>query len=97
MSNNRRAPAPDCHRPARLLSAVAFRLYRSTMDTRLNYSGFVIAGVGFFLTRFTVTLAIYDDPVRFYLAGVVPLALGLTVDYFWMPAPDEVELPETAR
>ena len=52
------------------------------MDTRLNYSGFVIAGVGFFLTRFTVTLAIYDDPVRFYLAGVVPLALGLGLAAF---------------
>jgi len=52
------------------------------MDARLNYSGFVIAGVGFFLTRFTVTLAIYDDPVRFYFAGVVPLALGLGLAAF---------------
>ncbi|EMA22330.1 hypothetical protein [Haloarcula argentinensis] len=24
---------------------------------------------------------------------VVPLATGMTFDYFWMPAPDEVELP----
>ena len=24
----------------------------------------------------------------------VPLAIGATFDYFWMPAPDEVELPE---
>jgi len=24
----------------------------------------------------------------------VPLAVGMTFDYFWMPAPDEVELPE---
>jgi hypothetical protein len=24
---------------------------------------------------------------------VVPLALGVAFDYFWMPAPDEVELP----
>jgi signal transduction histidine kinase len=49
---------------------------------RLNYSGLVIAGVGFFLTRFTVTLAIYEDPVRFYLAGVVPLLLGLGLAAF---------------
>ena len=47
------------------------------MGTRINYSGLVIAGIGFFLTRFTVTLAVYDDPIRFYLAGVVPLSLGL--------------------
>lgn len=38
---------------------------------RVNYSGLVVAGIGFFLTRFTVTLA-FEDPVRFYLAGVVP-------------------------
>ncbi|WP_380678561.1 sensor histidine kinase [Salinigranum sp. GCM10025319] len=47
------------------------------MGTRINYSGLVIAGIGFFLTRFSVTLAVYEDPVRFYLAGVVPLSLGL--------------------
>jgi hypothetical protein len=25
---------------------------------------------------------------------VLPLALGVSFDYFWMPAPDEVDLPE---
>ena len=24
---------------------------------------------------------------------IIPLAIGITFDYFWMPAPDEVELP----
>jgi len=52
------------------------------MGARVNYSGLVIAGIGFFLTRFTVTLAIYDDPLRFYLAGIVPLALGLGLAAF---------------
>ena len=52
------------------------------MVGRVNYSGLVVAGVGFFLTRFTVTLAVYDDPLRFYLAGVVPLALGLGLAAF---------------
>ncbi len=28
------------------------------------------------------------------LAVVLPLALGIAFDYFWMPAPDEVDLPE---
>jgi two-component system OmpR family sensor kinase len=48
----------------------------------LNYSGLVIAGLGFFLTRFTVTLALYEDPLQFYLAGVVPLLLGLGLAAF---------------
>ena len=52
------------------------------MGERVNYSGIVIAAVGFLLTRFTVTLALYDEPVRFYLAGVVPLALGLGLAAF---------------
>jgi two-component system OmpR family sensor kinase len=52
------------------------------MGSRVNYSGLVIAGIGFFLTRFTVTLAIYDSPARFYLAGVVPLVLGLGLAAF---------------
>jgi signal transduction histidine kinase len=51
------------------------------MGSRVNYSALVIAGIGFFLTRFTVTLA-FEDPVRFYLAGVVPLALGLGLAAF---------------
>ena len=52
------------------------------MGRRIHYSGFVVAGIGFFLTRFTVTLAIYESPLRFYLAGVVPLALGLGLAAF---------------
>lgn len=52
------------------------------MGSHVNYGGVVIALIGFFLTRFTVTLAIYEDPVRFYLAGVVPLALGLGLAAF---------------
>lgn len=46
------------------------------MAQRVNYRGLVIAGTGFFLTRITVVLVL-DDPVRFYVAGIVPLLLGL--------------------
>jgi len=52
------------------------------MSDHLNYSGFVIAVLAFFLTRFTVALALYGDPVQFYLAGVVPLAAGLGLAAF---------------
>ena len=52
------------------------------MRTRVNYWGLVIAGLGFFLTRFTVSLALYENPVQFYLAGVAPLALGLGLATF---------------
>ncbi len=49
---------------------------------RVNLSGLVIAGLGFFLTRFTVTLALYEDPIRFFLAGIIPLTLGLGLAAF---------------
>ena len=32
-----------------------------------------------------------------FLTIFVPLALGLTFDYVWMPSPEEVELPETMQ
>jgi len=28
------------------------------------------------------------------LVVALPLAIGITFDYFWMPAPDDVDLPE---
>ena len=52
------------------------------MGVRLNYGGLVIAALGFVLTRFTVTLAFYEDPIRFYVGGVVPLVLGLGLAAF---------------
>lgn len=52
------------------------------MGVRFNYSGLVIAVLGFGLTRVTVTLALYDDPLRFYVAGIIPLLLGLGLAAF---------------
>ncbi|MFB6308140.1 MAG: ATP-binding protein [Haloarculaceae archaeon] len=54
----------------------------SAVWRRLNPSGLVVAATGFFLTRFTVALAAYDDPARFLLVGVVPLVLGLSIAVF---------------
>ena len=31
------------------------------------------------------------------IAVAFPFALGVAFDYFWMPAPEEVELPDTLR
>ena len=52
------------------------------MTGRVTYSGIVVAGIGFFVTRFTVTLTIYTDPIRFYVAGIVPLSIGLGLAAF---------------
>jgi two-component system OmpR family sensor kinase len=52
------------------------------MGSRINIGGFVVAGIGFVLTRFTVTLAAFDSPLQFYVAGIVPLILGLGLAAF---------------
>jgi uncharacterized membrane protein YagU involved in acid resistance len=44
--------------------------------------GFVVAMVGFLLTRGTVALVADSDPVMFLLAGVVPLVTGLGLAAF---------------
>jgi len=45
-------------------------------------TGLVVAGLGFLLTRFTVTLAVNDGPTAFVFGGVVPLVLGLGLSAF---------------
>lgn len=53
-----------------------------SLPRRLAPSGLVVATIGFVLTRFTVTVAAYEDPVRFVIAGVVSLVLGLGLSAF---------------
>ncbi len=52
------------------------------LPSRFTISGLWVAAIGFFITRFTVTLAAYDDPTQFVLAGIVPLILGLLLAAF---------------
>ena len=33
--------------------------------------------------------------VALFVLVAVPLGLGMAIDYLWMPAPEDVELPET--
>ena len=52
------------------------------MSTAATVYGLLIAAIGFFLTRFTVTLAAGDTTVGFLFAGIVPLVLGLSLAAF---------------
>ncbi len=85
-----------------LLTAVATRYVRLRLRTRWGralYAGTLVPvllvvstlvltgalGLGASLGRRSALLAVL----------VVPLTLGYAIDLFWMPAPDEVELPDT--
>lgn len=87
-----------------VLTAVATRYVRLRLSTpwgRALYAGLLVPlllvastllltgalGLGGTLDRQTALLVVL----------VAPLTLGYAVDLFWMPAPEEVTLPETAE
>ncbi len=47
-----------------------------------SLAGLWVAGIGFFVTRFTVSLAAYEQPMSFFISGIVPLVLGLSLAAF---------------
>ncbi len=84
------------------LAALMTRFFRVRLDT--SWGSLLYA---LFLIPLTMVLVLFVLSGVFDLGAdlgsraavitltiAVPLALGLTFDYFWMPAPEEVELPE---
>jgi hypothetical protein len=86
-----------------LVSAVTVRLLRVRLTTTwgpvtlalgivpvlLILSTLVVGGV------FQIGPDLGGQSVVLFVLVAVPLGLGFAVDYLWMPAPDEVELPDT--
>jgi uncharacterized RDD family membrane protein YckC len=83
------------------LAAVFTRLFRVRLSTRwggLLYSLFLMP-----LVLVVVTLLVGqaigpdlgDGATVLGVTVVVPATLGIAVDYFWMPSPEEVEVPDT--
>lgn len=86
-----------------VLAAVVTRLARVRMHT--TWGAAVV--VGFFapvaLLAVTIVVGAVAGPSlgsRGAVVGllmVLPMALGVTIDVFWMPPPDEVDLPATLQ
>ena len=83
------------------LAAVFTRLFRVRLSTQwggLLYSLFLTP-----LVLLVVTLLVGqaigpdlgDGATVLGVTVVVPATLGIAVDYFWMPSPEEVEVPDT--
>lgn len=49
---------------------------------KLNLGGIVVAFLGFFLTRFTVSFVQVESSVVFVIGGLLPLVLGLLLSVF---------------
>ena len=84
-------------------AAVATRFFRLRLDTwwgSLIYVAFVIPVVLFFsMLFFSGALGLGPDlgsqEMVFVVVIALPVLLGYTIDVFWMPHPDDVELPDT--
>ena len=84
-----------------LLAAVLTRVFRVRLATRWGSILYTLALTPLALVVVTLLLGQALGPdlggtaTVFGVTVLVPLTLGVAVDYFWMPAPDEVEVPDT--
>jgi len=82
------------------IAALLIRLFRVRLESQWGPIVFAVTVVPVVLTLTTLVLGRVGPDlgsrgtVVFLMIGV-PLALGLTIDYVWMPAPEAVELPAT--
>lgn len=83
------------------VAAVTTRLLRVRLTTRWAPVVFALVIVPVLLVASTLFVAgglglgpdLGSPQVVWFVLIVVPLGLGLAIDYLWMPPPDEVELP----
>lgn len=84
------------------LTAVATRYVRLRLDTRWGralYAGLLVP-VLLVITTIVLTGALglgasLDRQTALLVVLVLPLTLGYAIDLFWMPAPEDIELPDT--
>jgi hypothetical protein len=86
-----------------VVAAVAVRLLRVRFERRWTPVAAALVVVPMLLVASTLVVAgglglgpnLGNAGLAWFLLVVVPLGLGLAVDYLWMPAPEAVELPAT--
>lgn len=83
------------------IAAVLTRLFRVRLDTRWGGALYTLLLAPVVLVVVTLVLGqllgpnLGDPSTVVGLTVLLPLTLGIAIDYFWMPAPDEVEVPDT--
>lgn len=87
------------------VAALAVRYFRYQLNTRWGAVAFTVAFVPVLYVATTLLLTgflglgggLFDSvPALLMVTWALPFALGASFDLFWMPAPDEVELPASA-
>ena len=86
------------------IAAVATRLLRVRLDSQWGPVVYAVVLIPVVLVVSTLLLSgilglgpnLGDTGTALFVLVAIPLALGVTIDYVWMPAPEDVELPDTA-
>jgi len=86
------------------VAALATRFLRVRLHTRLGSAVYTATIVPVLLLVLTLVFGgvlrlgpdLGSAAAVVGLLVVLPLAVGVTVDFFWMPAPGEVDLPEAS-
>lgn len=85
-------------------AALLTRLFRVRLNTRWGPVLFSVLLTPVVLTVFVLILGgvglgpnLGDSATVVGLTVLLPLSLGMAFDYFWQPAPEEVELPDKYR
>ena len=88
------------------VAALAVRYFRYRLETQWGAVVFTVALVPVCYVATTLLLTgvlglgggLFDDVATLLLVTwALPFALGASFDYFWMPAPEEVDLPASAQ
>jgi hypothetical protein len=86
-------------------AALGTRFFRVRLSTRWGSALYAVMLLPFLLLVTTLFLGGFLDlgpdlGSRIAVVGltiVLPLSVGIAFDFFWMPAPDEVDLPDRTR
>ena len=83
-------------------AAILTRLFRVRLDTQWGAVLYTILVIPVVLLVLTLLLGqllgpnLGDPTTVVGITIFLPMTLGVAFDYFWMPSPDEIDLPDTA-
>ena len=88
-----------------LVATVAARYFRVRLKTRWGAAIFALVTTPVLLVVSTLVLSgvlglgsdLGDRNTALFVVILLPLTLGYSIDLFWLPSPEEIDLPDTRR
>jgi len=86
-----------------LMATVATRYFRVQLKTQWGSAAFALLLTPLLLVVSTLVLSgvlgiggnLGDRNTAIFVVVLLPLVLGYSIDMFWLPAPEEIDLPDT--